>query len=403
MQADRIWKNLRVWTGAQAGENPAGRAHWAIAVKNGSIVWTGPESSAPEAAETIDGENRLATPGLIDCHTHLVYAGDRADEWRMRLEGARYEEIAAAGGGIAATVDAVRAASEEALIAASAPRLRALKDEGVTTIEIKSGYGLDAENEAKMLRAARRLGETERVSVKTTFLGAHAIPESWIADDYIKNVCEDQLPAIAGEDLADAVDAYCEKIAFTPEQAAQVFRAAAAHGLPVKLHAEQLSNCNGAKMAAEMGALSCDHLEYLDEAGASAMAAAGSVAVLLPGAFYFLNETQKPPVDMLRAMNIPIAVATDCNPGTSPLASLQTAMNMACVLFGLTPGETFSGATRNAAAALGLQGEAGVIAPGAWCDLAFWDTPAIDSIIHNIGVNPLAERIWRGTSDGEWR
>lgn len=398
MQADHLWENIRVWTGSTAGETPMGHQHYAIAEKAGLICWVGPQEEAPPATTIIDGENHLATPGLIDCHTHLIYAGDRAHEWRMRLEGARYEEIASAGGGIVSTVSAVRTASEETLIAQSMPRLDAMIAQGVTTVEIKSGYGLDTENETKLLRAARRMGALSPVTVKTTFLGAHAIPKGENADAYIEDVCTNQLPAVARDGLADAVDAYCEKIAFTPAQIERVFKTAKEYGLPVKLHAEQLSNFGGARMATKFGALSCDHLEYLDEDGAAAMAAAGSVAVLLPGAFYFLNETKKPPVELLRKLGVPMAVASDCNPGTSPLTSPLMAMNMACVLFGLTPREAFLGMTKNAAAALGLQSETGEIAAGKWCDLAFWDAPSIDSLIQNMGQNPLTDRIWRGKS-----
>ena len=331
----------------------------AVASQSGRIVYAGPESELPAAlrsAEEIDCGGRLVTPGLIDCHTHLVFAGDRAAEWEMRLAGATYEEIARAGGGILSTVKATRQASEDSLVASALPRLDALMAEGVTTVEIKSGYGLDTENEAKMLRAATKLGETRDVSVVRTFLGAHALPPeaNGDKDGYIDQVCNEQLPEIARQKLADAVDAFCDTIGFTVEQTARVFDAARAHGLPVKLHAEQLSNCGGSKLAARYGALSVDHIEYLDDEGVAAIAKSGTVAVLLPGAFYFLREKQKPPVEALRRAGVPMAVATDANPGSSPLTSLLLAMNMAATLFGLTVEECILGVTRNAARALGL-------------------------------------------------
>jgi imidazolonepropionase len=358
MKVDRLWTNgrlatLREGAGAYGALEPA-----ALAARDGRIAWIGPLAGAPnfEAAETTDLGGRWVTPGLIDCHTHLVYAGDRAGEFEQRLMGASYREIAEAGGGIVSTVRATREASEDELVGQSRRRLDALLAEGVTTVEIKSGYGLDAENEAKMLRAARRLGAEAPVRVVTTFLGAHALPPE-AGDDkegYIDEVCLSQLPAVHGEGLADAVDGFCETIAFAPHQIRRVFEAAQALGLPVKLHAEQLSNQGGAALAAEFGAVSADHLEYLDEAGVAAMAAAGTAAVLLPGAFYFLRDTQVPPIELLRRHGVPMAVASDCNPGSSPLTSLLLAMNMAATLFRLTPEEALAGVTRNAARALGL-------------------------------------------------
>ncbi len=371
-----------------------------LAAKDGRIAWVGPLADLPdlEPAETIDLDGRWVTPGLIDCHTHLVYAGDRAGEFERRLEGASYAEIARAGGGIVATVRATRAASEEELVAQSRRRLDALMAEGVTTVEIKSGYGLDAGSEVKMLRAARRLGREARVTVATSFLGAHALPPE-AGDDkegYIDEVCLSQLPAVHGEGLADAVDGFCETIAFTPGQIRRLFEAARALGLPVKLHAEQLSNQGGAALAAEFAGLSADHLEYLDEAGVEAMAAAGTVAVLLPGAFYFLRDTQVPPIDLLRRHGVAMAVASDCNPGTSPLTSLLLAMNMAATLFRLTPEEALAGVTRNAARALGLAGETGTPEAGKWCDLAIWDIERPAELTYRMGFNPLHARVWRG-------
>jgi imidazolonepropionase len=400
MKVDRLWTNgrlatLREGAGAYGALEPA-----ALAARDGRIAWIGPLAGAPnfEAAETTDLGGRWVTPGLIDCHTHLVYAGDRAGEFEQRLMGASYREIAEAGGGIVSTVRATREASEDELVGQSRRRLDALLAEGVTTVEIKSGYGLDAENEAKMLRAARRLGAEAPVRVVTTFLGAHALPPE-AGDDkegYIDEVCLSQLPAVHGEGLADAVDGFCETIAFAPHQIRRVFEAAQALGLPVKLHAEQLSNQGGAALAAEFGALSADHLEYLDEAGVAAMAAAGTAAVLLPGAFYFLRDTQVPPIELLRRHGVPMAVASDCNPGSSPLTSLLLAMNMAATLFRLTPEEALAGVTRNAARALGLGVETGTLEAGKWCDLAVWDIERPAELTYRMGFNPLHARVWRG-------
>ncbi len=395
MQADLLVINGRLWTGEP--ETPA-REGWAIAAKAGRIIFTGPAGDAPSAARTIDCAGRLVTPGLVDCHTHIVHAGNRANEWRMRLEGASYEEVARAGGGIVSTVKAVRAASEDELVRQSLPRLDALIAEGATTVEIKSGYGLDAGNEAKMLRAARRLGQLRPVTIRTTHLGAHAMPPGATDKDaYITDVIERQLPLAHREGLADAVDAFTEGIAFSVGQTRRVFAAARALGLPVKIHAEQLSNLGGAAMAAgEFAALSADHIEYLDEAGIAAMRSAGTVAVLLPGAFYFIKEKQKPPVAALRAAGVPIAVATDCNPGSSPLTSPLLAINMACTLFGLTPEEALAGVTRNGAKALGLGSECGTLGSGKWCDVAIWDVIEPAELAYRIGFNPLWKRIWRG-------
>ncbi|WP_298667972.1 imidazolonepropionase [uncultured Sphingomonas sp.] len=394
--ADRLWTNARLatMTGSGLGIVEAG----AIACTEGVIVYAGPAAAAPPARDTIDCAGRWITPGLIDCHTHLVHAGDRAHEFELRLAGASYEEIARAGGGIVSTMRATRAASEDALVAAALPRLDALIAEGVTTIEIKSGYGLELDSEARMLRAARRLGAVREVSVTTTFLGAHALPPEYAGDanGYIAQVCDTMLPAIARAGLADAVDAFCEGIGFTPEQTERVFAAAARFALPVKLHAEQLSNLHGAALAARHGALSADHLEHLDEAGVAAMAAAGTVATLLPGAFYFTRETRLPPIAALRAAGVPIAIATDCNPGTSPLTSLLLALNMAATCFRLTVDEALRGVTINAARALGRADTIGTLEPGKQCDLAIWDIQRPAELVYRIGFNPLHTRIRRG-------
>ena len=372
----------------------------AIAVKDGRIAWFGPGDELPASSAVLqDGQGCWLTPGLIDCHTHIVHAGNRSDEFEARLNGASYEDISRAGGGIMSTVRATRAASDDELLRQSLPRVLALLAEGVTTVEIKSGYGLTAESEAKMLRVARRIGEQLPVSVRTTFLGAHALPPEFAdnPDGYIDEVCERMLPAVAAEGLADAVDGFCEGIGFTAAQIERVFAAAKALGLPVKLHAEQLSNLNGAALAARYGALSADHLEHLGAAGVAAMAQAGTVAVLLPGAYYFCRETQLPPVDLLRSAGVPIALATDCNPGTSPLTSLLLAMNMAATCFRLTVGECLAGVTINAARALGLASECGSLAPGKSCDLAVWDIDEPAELVYRMGARPLYARVWRGT------
>jgi imidazolonepropionase len=396
----RIWTHARIATLA-AGARDYGVIEDAALICDGErIAWLGPMAEFPSvsAAEIVDLEGRWITPGLVDCHTHLVYGGDRAAEFEMRLEGASYEDIAKAGGGILSTLKATRTADEASLRRSALKRLDALLSEGATTVEIKSGYGLDRENETKMLRVARSLEAERAVSVVTTFLGAHALPPEAEGDKdaYIDNVCKEQLPAIAAEGLADAVDAFCEKIAFDRDQTRRVFETAKALGLPIKIHAEQLSNLGGAKLAAEMGALSADHLEYLDEDGVAAMAQSGTVAVLLPGAFYFLRETKFPPVGALRAAGVPLAIATDANPGSSPLTSLLTAMNMACTLFGLTPLEALAGVTVNAARALGLGEDRGSLAPGKRCDLAIWEIEQPAELAYRIGFNPLYARVWRG-------
>ncbi len=397
MPFDVLWRNLRLATMAE-GAAPVLRG--AVAAQDGRIAYAGPESGLPAhgVVRVVDCGGRWATPGLVDCHTHLVFGGDRAAEFAMRLAGASYEEIARAGGGILSTVRATRAAGEDALVASALRRLDHLLAEGVTAVEVKSGYGLDLETEARCLRAARRLARERRVEVRTTFLGAHALPPEAAGDKdaYIGRVCGEVLPALAAEGLVDAVDAFCEGIAFSPEQTRRVFAAAHARGLPVKLHADQLSNGGGAALAAEHGALSADHLEHTDDRGAAALARAGTVAVLLPGAFYTLRETRKPPVEALRRHGARMALATDCNPGTSPLTSLLLAMNMGATLFGLTVEECLAGTTREAARALGRLDEIGTLEAGKRCDMAIWDVESPAELVYRIGFNPLHARVWRG-------
>jgi imidazolonepropionase len=373
----------------------------AVVLDGGRILWAGPEADLPATrGKRLDLGGRLVTPALIDGHTHAVFGGHRAREFEMRLNGASYEEVARAGGGIVSTVAATRAASEEALLTQALLRIDQMRAEGVGTIEIKSGYGLDLETELRMLRVARRIGQVRDVTVFTSFLGAHAIPPEYKGrpDDYLTEQAIPALRAAQAEGLVDAVDGFCEGIAFSPAQIGRVFDVAKALGLPVKLHAEQLSNLGGAALAARYGALSADHLEYLDAAGAQAMAAAGTVAVILPGAFYTLRETRLPPIDLLRAHNVPMAVATDCNPGTAPMTSLLLAMNMACTLFRLTPEEALLGATAHAARALGLQ-DRGRIAPGLRADLAVWEARHPAELSYRIGATPLHSRIIGGRLD----
>lgn len=374
----------------------------AILVRGDRIVHAGLESDLPAvdpaACETFDCEGRWITPGLIDCHTHLVHAGNRAKEFEMRLRGATYQEIAAAGGGILSTLRATRAASVDQLIEQALPRLDALIAEGVTTIEIKSGYGLDLESERRMLSAARRLASLRRIHVHTTFLGAHAVPPemSGNADGYIDAVTKRMLPALAADGLVDSVDGFCEGIAFTPAQIERVFDTASALGIRVRLHADQLSNLGGAALAARYSALSADHIEHSDEAGVEALARARTVAVLLPGAFYFLREKQLPPIELLRRHGAQIAIATDCNPGTSPLTSLLLAMNMAATQFRLTVEECLAGTTRAAAQALGMQHDIGTLEAGKFADFAIWNIQDPAELVYRIGFNPLHSRIWRG-------
>lgn len=374
----------------------------AIAVKDGRIAWFGPGDELPASGAVLhDGQGCWLTPGLIDCHTHIVHAGNRSDEFEARLNGASYEDISRAGGGIMSTVRATRAASDDELLRQSLPRVLALLAEGVTTLEIKSGYGLDGDSEAKMLRVARRIGQQLPVSVRTTFLGAHALPPEYAgrADAYVDLLCAQMLPALAGDGLVDAVDAFCERIGFTPAQTERVFAAAQALGLPVKLHAEQLSDLGGAALVARYGGLSADHLEFLSDDGVAAMARHGTVAVLLPGAYYFLRETQPPPVAALRAAGVPMAVSTDCNPGTSPMTSLLLAMNMACTLWRLTPQEALAGCTLHAARALGLQQETGSLAIGKRADFALWRIARPADLAYALGLNPCAGVVHGGV----WR
>ena len=386
---DAVWLNANLATLREGGAPYGEIRDGAIVVKDGRIAWVGPRSEwKGRAAQENDARGAWITPGLVDCHTHLVYAGNRADEFEQRLKGATYEEIARAGGGIQSTVRATRAASDTELAVLAARRLAQWIAEGVTVVEIKSGYGLDTETEMKMLRVARLLGD--RLSVRTTFLGAHALPEEFKGrqDAYIALVCGEMLPAAAP--LSDAVDAFCEGIAFTVKQTARVFTAAKKLGLPVKLHADQLSDTGGAQLAAQFGALSADHLEYTNEAGVETMAKAGTVAVLLPGAYYFLRETHRPPVGALRRHRVPIAIATDHNPGSSPLSSPLLAMNMACTLFNLTPEEALAGVTRNGARALGMQATHGTLETGKSADFALWKIDSPAQLAYEAGANPNA-------------
>ncbi|WP_296738274.1 imidazolonepropionase [Mesorhizobium sp.] len=398
----RVWRNARLATMADGAAGLGVVEKGAVAARDGLIIYAGAEAEMPasvaQGAESVDCGGRWITPGLIDCHTHLVYAGNRANEFEMRLAGATYEEVARAGGGIVSSVKSLRAANEDQLVAETLPRLDALMAEGVTTVEVKSGYGLDLDNEMKSLRVARRLDKERRVTVRTTCLAAHALPAEAKGDKdaFIDLVAETILPAVAAEKLADAVDGFCEGIAFSPQQIARVFDKAKALGLPVKLHADQLSNLHGAALAARYDALSADHLEYTDEAGAAAMAKAGTVAGILPGAFYFIRETKKPPVDLFRRHGVKMAIATDSNPGTSPLTSLLLTMNMAATLFGMTVDECLAGVTRESARALGLLHNAGTLEAGKSADLAVWDIERPAELVYRMGFNPLHARIWRG-------
>lgn len=395
-------------TGCRAATMSAGAPYGAIAdaaigIAGGRIAWIGPRTDlkgTPRdlARDVRDLGGAWVTPGLVDCHTHIVFAGDRAGEFEARLNGATYEEIARAGGGIATTVRATRAASVDGLVEQSLPRLMDLVAQGVTSVEIKSGYGLEADAEYRMLEAASRLGEIARVRVVRTFLGAHTIPAEHKANRsvYVEALCGQMIPEVARRKLAEAVDVYCETIAFTHAETRTIFEAARAARLRVKIHAGQLSDMAGAELAAGFGALSADHLEHLSESGAAAMARAGTVAVLLPGAYYFLRETHAPPVDMLRKAGVPIAIATDCNPGTSPVTSPLLILNMAATLFRLTPDEALAGMTRNAARALGRAGAIGEIAPGMAADLAVWDIAHPAELAYWIGRNPLRARVFGG-------
>ena len=397
--ATRIIANGRIWTGTTGPIVDV-----AIAEQQGRIAAVGLLSELQARypqAERVDAGGRLVTPGFIDCHTHIVHAGNRAVEIERRLAGESYQSIARSGGGILSTVKATRAASLQQLIDTALPRVDALLAEGVTTLEIKSGYGLDLETELRMLQAARAIGSVRALSVATTYLGAHAVPPEY-ADDpatYVQRLCTEFIPAVVASGLADAFDAYCETVAFTPPAVTRIFQVAAMHGLRVKLHADQLSNMHGAFLAARAQALSADHLEYTDDDGVEAMAAMGTVAVLLPGAFYFMREHQRPPIGTLRRAGVPMAVATDCNPGTSPLTSILMAMNLAAVEFGLSTEECLAGVTCAAARALGLQATCGTIEPGKWCDLAIWNVAQPAELVYNLGARPLHSRLWHGHSD----
>ncbi|MEZ5811813.1 MAG: imidazolonepropionase [Rhizobiaceae bacterium] len=400
MASSFVLSDVRMVTMASGVDGGAAVQKGAIAVVDGHVAWAGAEGDLPAAyaeAERIDLDGRLVTPAPIDCHTHIVHGGNRAREFEMRLEGATYEEVARAGGGIVSTVKATRQAGEAELVYGALSRVDALLAEGVSTIEIKSGYGLEPKTELTMLRAAREIGRLRPVRVRTSFLGAHAVPVEFTgrADAYVDDVCIPTLRAAHAEGLVDAVDGFCEGIAFDTTQIERVFAAARELGLPVKLHAEQLSNLGGARLAARFGALSADHLEYADEGDAKAMAEAGTVAVLLPGAFYTLRETQLPPVDAFRKHDVPMALATDCNPGSSPLASILLTMNMACTLFRMTPAEALAGVTCHAARAIGLT-DTGAIEPGKRADLAVWNVGEPAELAYRIGFNPLHSRIFGG-------
>ncbi len=405
MRCDSLWTGVHLATMAETGSAAGyGEIRDAVlAVRAGRIVWLGQRADMPaklHAEQTIDGGGAWITPGLVDCHTHIVYAGNRSDEFEARLNGATYAEIAQRGGGILSTVRATRSATEEELFRASEPRVCALLAEGVTTLEIKSGYGLDLDTERKLLRVARRIGRDLPVTVRTTFLGAHAVPPEFAGrvDSYIEEVCERMLPALVREGLVDAVDAFCETIGFSQAQTERVFRAAQVLGVPVKLHAEQLSDQGGAALVARYGGLSADHLEWLSADGIAAMSRAGTVAVLLPGAFYVLRETRVPPVDALRVAGVKMAVATDCNPGTSPMTSLLLAMNMACTLFRLTPLEALAGTTAVAARALGLQADVGSLEVGKVADFVLWDVERPADLAYAIGFNPCGSVVRAGVT-----
>jgi imidazolonepropionase len=397
-----LWTHCDAATMQTGAAQPYGLVPDAALVTEGEVIrWVGPRRDLPADLQTLcstehDCEGALMTPGLIDCHTHLVYGGDRAAEFEQRLQGVSYEDIARQGGGIASTVRATREASAAALEQSSATRLRALMAEGVTTIEIKSGYGLALEHERKCLQVARSLAHSHAVDVRTTFLGAHAVPPEFAgrSDAYVDSLVP-MMQSLHDEGLVDAVDAFCEGIGFSLAQTTRVFDAARALGLPVKLHAEQLSDSGGAQLAAGYGALSCDHLEWLSKQGAAAMAQAGTVAVLLPGAFYFLRETRLPPIGLLRQHQVPMALSTDCNPGSSPCTSLLLMLNMACTLFRLTPEEALTGVTRHAAQALGLA-DRGVLAPGMRADFVLWQVQHPAALAYAMGANPLRDTVFKG-------
>ena len=400
--ATGVWRHLRLVPELAVPDVPLAAGAWAaVVVEGGMLRWVGPQSAVPAAYAALpqfDGGGALATPGLVDCHTHLVYGGQRANEFAMRLAGASYEEVAKAGGGIVSSVNATRAASEDELFELAKPRLQALLDEGVCAIEIKSGYGLALAHERKQLRVARRLGEALGVTVRTTFLGAHALPPEFAgrSQDYIDLVCNEMLPALVAEGLVDAVDVFCERIAFTLAETEQVFRAAQQLGIPVKLHAEQISDMGGSQLAARYGALSCDHIEHLSQAGIDAMKASGTVAVLLPGAYYTLRDTQVPPIVALRAAGVPMAVSTDHNPGTSPVLSLLLMANMACTLFRLTVPEALAGITQHAARALGLQDTHGLLASHRPANFVLWPFAQAAELAYWFGHKPACTIVRQG-------
>ncbi|MDD2180083.1 imidazolonepropionase [Acidovorax sp. D2M1] len=404
--ADGVWLGLRPVATLWVADVPVPEGALACVVVQGGVVqWVGPQAQVPTAFAALprfDGQGAIATPGLVDCHTHLVYGGQRANEFAMRLAGATYEEVAKAGGGIVSSVRATREATEDELFALAVPRLQALLDEGVCAIEIKSGYGLALEHERKQLRVARRLGEALGVTVRTTFLGAHALPPEYAgrSQDYIDLVCHEMLPALAAEGLVDAVDVFCERIAFTLAETEQVFQAAQKLGIPVKLHAEQLSDMGGAALAARYGALSCDHIEHLSADGIAAMKAAGTVAVLLPGAYYTLRDTHLPPIAQLRDAGVPMAVSTDHNPGTSPALSLLLMANMACTLFRLTVPEALAGITTHAARALGLQHTHGLIASGRPANFVLWPVGEAAELAYWLGHKPACTIVRQGRIHG---
>jgi imidazolonepropionase len=403
MRWTNLWIDTHLATFAK-GDGPYGIVeNGAIAAIGENIAWVGATAGLPGApqdlAETVHRlDGQWLTPGLVDCHTHLIFGGNRAHEFEQRLTGVSYEEIARQGGGINSTVRATRAADEDELVTLARPRLNRLLSEGVTTIEVKSGYGLDLETEIRMLRAARRLGNEAPVTLRTSFLGAHTFPSEFRdrPDAYIDLICNEMLPRVADLGLADAVDAFCEGIALSPEQTERVFRAAGQHGLPVKLHADQLSDLGGAALAAQFGALSADHLEYTSDAGAQAMAKAGTVAVLLPGAFFTLRESQAPPIESFRRHRVPMAIATDCNPGSAPVLSLLLMLNMACTLFRLTPAEALAGVTHNAAKALGLEDRLGSLEVGKRADFAIWDVNHPGELCYWVGGNPCVSVVRGG-------
>jgi imidazolonepropionase len=401
-EVDSLWVNVHLATMTATG--PYGMVKdGAMALVGDKITWLGKRTDLPADLESrvdrvYDGQGGWVTPGLVDCHTHLVYAGSRAREFELRLQGTTYAEIARQGGGIRSTVSATREADEQSLYRQSSSRLRALIEEGVTTVEIKSGYGLDLETELRMLRVARQLGENHPITVVPTYLGAHALPPEFEgrSDEYIDFVCHTVMPEVAAQKLAVSVDAFCESIGFTPEQTERVFETAKKLGLAVKLHAEQLSDLKGAELAARYGALSADHLEHVSEEGIKAMAASGTVAVLLPGAFYFLRETRLPPLDLLRRHKVPLSLATDCNPGSSPTTSLLLMLNMACTLFKMTPEEALAGVTRNGARALGLQNRIGTLEPGKDADFVVWDIAEPAELAYRLGFNPFKQIVRQG-------